>query len=300
MARLFPGMDPYLEDPAFWEDFHRRFITQLADDLLEHLPANYDAHIDERIRLVESESETAEARLPDVSVDRLTHPYTEQNAAEKGSIATLEPVTIPMLSVEEHRDVWIEIQRLPERELVTAIEVLSPTNKQGKDAADYHAKRLALHSRKVNLVEIDLLRGGKRLVFAEALPAGDYFAFVTRGSRHAADVYPWRLRDRLPAIPIPLQTPDPDITLDLSAVFAAAYERGRYWRRLRYNWPVRPPFSVEDGGWVSGIVGERAHGMTCKSVNYFDRIVYTSARCGMPTRMRRDKTDPMSFISTEN
>jgi hypothetical protein len=206
-------MDPYLEDPAFWEDFHRRFITQLADYLLEKLPETYDAHIDERVRLVEG--------------------------------------------AQEHRDVWIKIVHLPERRLVTAIEVFSPSNKEGDGAVEYHAKRVSLYTRHVNLVELALLRGGERLSFAKPLPAGDYYAFVTRGRRRYVDVYPWKLRDRLPTIPIPLQSPDPDISLDLAAVFSGAYERGRYPRRLRYGKPLQPPMSAKDAAWASQIVGDR-------------------------------------------
>ena len=188
MASLFPGMDPYLEDPAYWEDFHRRFITELADNLLQRLPDTYDAHIDERVRLVEAEQGSVGTRLPDVSVDRKFRAPGVETRQSGSAMATLEPVAIPMPTLEEHRDVWIEIVHLPERRLVTAIEVFSPTNKEGDDAAVYHAKRLSLYSRHVNLVEIDLLRGGQRLSFAKPLPSGDYYAFVTR-ARHGGQTY---------------------------------------------------------------------------------------------------------------
>jgi len=249
-------MDPFLEDPAFWEDFHRRFITELADYLLEKLPDNYDAHIDERVRLVEAEHGVG-TRLPDVSVDRpidLPPPSTSRGG---GATATLEPVSIPMLMLEEHRDVWIEIVHLPQRRIVTAIEVFSPSNKEGDDAIDYHAKRMSLYARHVNLVELDLLRGGDRLTFAKPLPAADYYAFVTRARRRLVDVYHWHLRDPLPTIPVPLQAPDPDIGLEIAAVFAGAYERGRYSRRLRYGEPLRPPLSAKDAAWAAQIVGGR-------------------------------------------
>ena len=49
-------------------------------------------------------------------------------------VLTLEPVTIdlPVEEIEEVRDLWIEIRHRPDRDLVTAIEVLSPTNKMGE------------------------------------------------------------------------------------------------------------------------------------------------------------------------
>ena len=33
MPSPFPGMNPYLEHPDTWEDFHTRFITHAADTL---------------------------------------------------------------------------------------------------------------------------------------------------------------------------------------------------------------------------------------------------------------------------
>ena len=38
MNSPFPGMDPYLEDPAIWMDFHERFITYCSDFLNDSLP----------------------------------------------------------------------------------------------------------------------------------------------------------------------------------------------------------------------------------------------------------------------
>jgi hypothetical protein len=250
-------MDPFLEDPAFWEDFHRRFITELADYLLERLPDAYDAHIDERVRLVEAEQGSVGTRLPDVSVDRPIDLPAVPTSRGSGAIATPEPVSVPMLMLQEHRDVWLEIVHLPERRLVTAIEVFSPSNKEGDDAVEYHAKRMSLYGRHVNLVELDLLRGGDRLTFAEPLPAGDYYAFVTRARQRFAQVYSWTLRDPLPTIRLPLQSPDPDIALDLSAVFASAYQRGRYSRRLRYGEPLRSRLDADDAAWAAQIVGDK-------------------------------------------
>ena len=35
MASPFPGMDPYLEDPGFWPDFHHRFLDDWCDAVLD-------------------------------------------------------------------------------------------------------------------------------------------------------------------------------------------------------------------------------------------------------------------------
>ena len=94
----------------------------------------------------------------------------------------LEPVTIdlPVEEIEEVRDLWIEIRHRPDRDLVTAIEVLSPTNKLGEGYWQYQGKPRALIRQNVHLVELDLLVRGQRLPMRQELPAGDFFAFVSR------------------------------------------------------------------------------------------------------------------------
>ena len=145
---------------------------------------------------------------------------------------TLEPVTIdlPVVEIEEVRDLWIEIRHRPDRDLVTAIEILSPTNKQGEGYWQYQSKRRSLIRQNVHLVELDLLVRGQRLPIGE-LPAGDFFAFVSRADRRSkCEVYAWSVRNCLPNIRIPLRAPDPDVVLELSAIFAFGYDRGRYAR----------------------------------------------------------------------
>ena len=65
---------------------------------------------------------------------------------------------------------WIEIKRLPDRSLVTVIEILSPTNKIGSGRAEYIEKRKEWIRQPIHLVEIDLLLGGQRLPMGGRLP----------------------------------------------------------------------------------------------------------------------------------
>ena len=66
------------------------------------------------------------------------------------------------------------------RQLVTAIEVLSPTNKRGEGRGEYLARRRRLFLSTAHLMEIDLLRGGKRVPMQKALPPAPYFVFLSR------------------------------------------------------------------------------------------------------------------------
>ncbi len=193
---------------------------------------------------------TGEARLgfrPDVSIVREERvPVTSK---EQGGVGTLEPVAIPPArkDLDEVPERWIEIKRLPDLALVTVIEILSPTNKSGLGRSQHLQKRRELLDQPVHLVEIDLLLRGLRLPVGGPLPPGDYYAFVSRAEkRDSSDVYAWSIRRALPAIPIPLSPPDPDLSLDLAAVVARAYDQGRYHRLIHYADPLDLPLALDD------------------------------------------------------
>ena len=251
MPSPFPGVDPYIEDQSFWRDFHTRFITYCSDSLSESLPVDYVARIEERFYLVEAREETGRQYLPDVAIVKES-PFPSGPSASSVTL-TLEPVTVPHKEVatEEVRERWLEVRRSPDWEVITAIELLSPTNKSATGQRKYLEKRIDFLQRSVHLVEIDLLLGGLRLPMARPLPAGDHFALVTRAERLPdCDVYAWSIRRPLPTIPIPLRSPDLDVTLDLAAVFAAAYARGRYARLIDYKDPLSLPIRPDDRSWV--------------------------------------------------
>jgi hypothetical protein len=256
MPSPFPGIDPYLESQGYWPDFHAGLILYCRDTLNELLPESYEARISEQLRLVELKEPVARTVLPDVAV--LQRGSTGTPAARpEGGLLTLEPVTLdlPLLEVEEVRDLWIEIRHRPQRNLVTAIEILSPSNKTGAGRHDYLVKRFELTRQQVHFVELDLLLRGQRLPMEQALPPGDFYAFLRRAENcKQSQVYAWTIRQPLPVIPIPLLAPDPDIPLDLAGLFALAYDRGRYARSLDYAANLDLPLAPADLAWARELV----------------------------------------------
>jgi Protein of unknown function (DUF4058) len=255
MPSPFPGMDPFLESQGRWRDLHASLITYSRDALNEVLSENYVAQIDEQIRLVSPDAVVG-VLYPDVLVGREPRARSAPFDAPHGSALTLEPFTVPLLKgdLEEVRDTWIEIRNLPGLELVTVIEVLSPTNKTGAGRVEYLDKRDGYIDRPVNLVELDLLLGGRRLPMKRPMPPGDFYALVARAERRPdCDVYALSLREPLPSIPIPLKAPDPDVRLNLAEVFALAYERGRYGRTIDYGRSLDLPLQPEDRVWAEEI-----------------------------------------------
>ncbi len=249
MASPFPGMDPYLEDPAFWADFHQRFIVDLCDAIADVLPASYEARLAETVNLVQMDPEIVKRIFPDIAVTRKRR--AARAKSQRAPTLVLEPVTIPHEVLDELRQGRIEILQRPERRLVGVLELLSPTNKTGDGWLEYRAKRNAILGQKVHLVELDLLVGGNRLPLLRPLPAGDYYALISRADdRPNCAVYAWTVRQPLPIIPIPLRAPDADLHIDLGAVFRVTYERGRYAPSLRYGKAPLAPLKASDAQWA--------------------------------------------------
>lgn len=255
MRSPFPGMDPYLEDQGRWPDFHASTITYCRDALSDCLPDDYVAQMGEEVRVVTWQEGHDRSMRPDVAIVRHGGSGGSEQPAGGGMVATLEPIAIPFAAaVDEVRDTWIEIRRLPDERLVTAIEVLSPTNKGSSGLTEYLDKRHRLRTQGVNLVEIDLLIAGRRLPMAKPLPPGDFFTIISRASKsELGDVYAWSIQRPLPKIPIPLEDPDPDVFLDLAEVFALAYQRGRYARLINYNRPLDLPLHPQDKVWAEKV-----------------------------------------------
>jgi hypothetical protein len=265
MPSPFPGMNPYLEAPAVWEDFHGELTYACRRVLLDRLPPAYDASVSEQVRLVEVSRRThglpvAKSIRPDVAVvHKLAARKTRSPTARPAGTAVLDPVTIAVPEEEEQEiiDRWIEIRYRPDGSLVTVIEVLSPSNKNPEGFDEYRAKRRALLRQRVNLVEIDLLIGGRRTEPPELLPQGDYYTTVSRRDRLGVrDVYAWSVRRTLPVVHVPLRAPEPDVDLDLASAFTIAFERGEYERRLRYGGRPPAPLRREDAEWAMEVVRE--------------------------------------------
>ncbi|MFN8513291.1 MAG: DUF4058 family protein [Chloroflexia bacterium] len=114
-------------------------------------------------------------------------------------------------------------------------------------------KRRELFRSDAHLLEIDLLRGGKRPDAGIALPDEPYFTFLSRAQyRPRIFIWPMPLRNALPVVAVPLLPPDPDLPLDLTAALKRIYATARYDLRIDYRQPPPPPdISAEDAAWVA-------------------------------------------------
>jgi hypothetical protein len=49
MPSPFPGMNPYLENPELWPEFHSRLMVALADEILPHIRPKYRVEVEKRV-----------------------------------------------------------------------------------------------------------------------------------------------------------------------------------------------------------------------------------------------------------
>lgn len=252
MPSPFPGMDPFLESPETWLDFHYTFINYWREAIADALPDEFEANLGERVYLVEVDPESRKLIYPDVAV---SHAEPASRSGSASASATLEPVTIPLETIEGPRETYIEILHRPDRSLVAVLELLSPANKQSPGRTEYLSKRNAILRQNVHLLELDLLLGGERLPLQRPLPVGDYYYLVARAElRPDCQVYAWTLPHVLPRLPLPLRPPYKDAVIDLGQVFTTAYDRGRFGRRLAYQRPCPAPLRDDQRSWVASIV----------------------------------------------
>ncbi|MGL6096817.1 MAG: DUF4058 family protein [Fimbriiglobus sp.] len=254
MPSPFPGMNPYLEHPHVWADFHDRFLVYLAESLSAQTGREYVVRIEEHV-FVSDETDANSAgsqHIADVSAAETAHfPLLDAGAA----VATIAaPMTGTIPPMVRERVTYLEIRDRRDRRVVTVIEVLSPANKRpGRGRRQFESKRLAFLGSAAAYVEIDLLRGGPRMPLI-GLPPCDYYVAVSRADdRPDVGLWPVRLREPLPKIPVPLRPGEPEPAVDLQAILHRVYDAAGYEREIPTG-PPDPPLAADDAAWAAALV----------------------------------------------
>lgn len=235
--KLFPGMNPYLENPDLWTEVHFGLISVLARSLNRMITPKYRAAVEKRVY-----SDTLLVAIPDVSV-------TQQIRTATGTLSQPILVTVPL--TEEVQERYLEIREVGTDVVVTVLEVLSPKNKRmGEGKAKYDAKRQAILNSTANFVEIDLLRTGEPKPVAGGR-ASDYRILVSRAAqRPAAELYPFNLRDEMPRFLLPLRQPQEEPVIDLNRMLEQAYDEAALALAIDYTRQPVPPVSEPDFAWI--------------------------------------------------
>lgn len=255
MPSPFPGMDPFIESQA-WEDFHTAAIGVIRESLTPNLHGRYTSWIERRVYIEHPDIEDPddELRIADVAV---VPGGSSGEMSPAGAVASLAPAIGQVAMPEQRREAYIVIRKGDTKEVVTIIELLSPANKRagGNGEIEYRDKRESIFESHTHLLEIDLLRGGRRPPMRTPRPPGDYFAILSRGRRRPrAEIYSWPLMDELPIIPVPLAGDDPDVPLNLQDVLNTVYDRAGYDGMMDYTAQLVPVADDQTRQWIGGIL----------------------------------------------
>lgn len=269
MPSPFPGMDPYLETTDWFPDLRSSLIHHVKARLNRVLPESYYAQSDYRYWF-EYSRRYIDPGIEDVRSAR----KARQGRYDRVVVAEPQPAGPLIVSVETtvhgpFKQAFLEVRRWRGKKvrLITAIEILSPYNKQigNPSRGQYVERQRQVLREDAHLVEIDLLRGGidtaavpRDVVAAKAGPF-DYSVSIHRFDQPKDfRVIPISMMQRLPEIPIPLLPGDPDVPVDLQAAFDQAYDIGPFGREIEYEKDrIVPRLDATQAAWAAKLIKKR-------------------------------------------
>ena len=254
MSTPFPGMDPYLEHPTLWADVHDSLLAAIRDELVPLVAPKYYVALQRHAYLLLGGGERAYLGKPDVAVGMPTLPLGAWSTAPLAGSAGVLEVEVPMK--EEMDENYLEVREVKTGKLITVIELLSPVNKSHPEGREeYIKKRNQILGTRTNLVEIDLLRSGQPMMVFGAESTSHYRILVSPGWRRPrAQLYPFTLREPIPAFPLPLLPKEEQPLVPLNELLHKLYQRARFDLRLDYTVPPTPPLGLEDSQWARALL----------------------------------------------
>jgi Protein of unknown function (DUF4058) len=258
MKSPFPGMDPFIEARGLWPDFHQRLMGRIADLVSQALPPQYVARLGHRTYIDRISDDLAGDEThfePDVSLLQRGGPSAPPGGGEPAEVKAGAVIMHAAPSGSDTKEVYLDIFDLdPDRRLVTSIEVLSPANKRfrGTGWKQYARKRDLLLQGRANLVELDLLRGGRRHAMQEPWPDSPYYILVSKKwNVPACHVWPAYAIRPLPELEVPLERNDAELRIPLQECVDAVFAASRYGEDVRYDEPIVPLLSREESQLVT-------------------------------------------------
>ncbi len=252
MPSPFPGMNPYFEQRPVWRGFHTSYLVTLRRALVAALAPRYRVELEESLYLDYGGDQGGFFAVADAAVGG--HTPDGGSAAEPATDDAPVTTTVNLRITRRRLKRRVVILDAAGPAVVCVIELLSPSEKRaGKDRERYLAKRARVFASDTHLIEIDLLRGGQRMPAAD-MPSCSYCVLVSRaGLRPRVGLWPLGLRDRLPAIRVPLVGNDPEPSLDLQTALDQVHDDDGY-RHTIYDGRPSPPLIPADAAWAAALI----------------------------------------------
>ncbi|MDZ8081917.1 MAG: DUF4058 family protein [Nostoc sp. DcaGUA01] len=258
MPSPFPGMNPYLENPELWPEFHHWIITAIAELLVPQLRPKYRVAVEKRVYQMIDDNSILIGIL-DVTVGRSVTSIDKEKLNIAVASPPAKPITVNVPMPEEVREGYLEVREVGTGEVVVAIEVLSPKNKRpGEGRKAYESKRQLVLGSLIHLIEIDLLRGGEPMAILGNQIKSDYRILVSRSEfRPRAELYPFGLQEQIPTFLLPLRRGDTEPLVDLQALIHGVYERAGFDLAIDYTSKPIPPLFEADAVWANELLQQQ-------------------------------------------
>ncbi|NET02449.1 MAG: DUF4058 family protein [Sphaerospermopsis sp. SIO1G1] len=254
MPSPFPGMNPYLENPDLWPEFHSRLMIALADTIFPHIKPKYRVAVEKRV-YNNDDGNSVLIGIPDVTIATSLKPTNQEPTNVAVISPPVKPITVDVPIPEEIRETYLEVREVSTGEVITVIELLSPKNKrQGEGRNAYQNKRLQILGSATHLVEIDLLRGGEAMPILNNQIKSHYRILVSRSqTRPKAELYAFNLSTPIPSFLLPLKKEDAEPLIDLQTVIQDLFDRAGLDLAIDYNSPIVPPLQETDLVWINDL-----------------------------------------------
>lgn len=261
MPSPFPGMNPYLENQDLWSEVHSRLIVAVANAIAPQLSLNYRVAIEKRTYLNVS---TELVGIPDVTVmsrgfDTTATLQTTNQYSRTSILTRVEPTLVKIPMPETIKEGYLEIREGFGGKVITVIEILSPTNKRaGPGRDEYEKKRNEVLQHQTNLVEIDLLRGGKQMPVLGVTGKSDYRILVCQGEAlPLGKLYAFSVRQPIPIFSVPLKPGETQPEVNLQELLEEIYEQARFDLAIDYLLEPVPPLKLKEREWANVILQEQ-------------------------------------------
>ena len=211
-------IDPWAEAARYFHQIHGCIISDLLERLrLPLLQLGYIAARETSLQIAERVKPDVAIRNPNLAPDEIN----KWDYAAAAAAVLLEPGINIEDAVPELEAV--KISQIESRELVTVIEIISPSNKDLLADMEYyqHRRDRLVKDKGINVVEIDLTRSVKRLV--RDLVASTYPYHIAIHLPHDAWLIGWEYGDLLKAFALPLR--NEVIPIDTQVVYKSAYQQ---------------------------------------------------------------------------
>jgi hypothetical protein len=223
--------------------------------------------------------------VPDVAVAQGQRQSTQSTVALATVSRPSDAVTVTLTIPETIRQGYLEIREIATSQVITVVEVLSPTNKRpGRGRMEYETKRATLLGSLCNFVEIDLLRQWPPLVIPQGIEPSAYRILVSpQELRPQASWYGFNLADPIPLFELPLQSGDQIPVVDLKGLLDGIYDRSGYGLVIDYahNGLQCVMFTHQDTGvWADMVSIFWAAGLQVVSAWYIDTETSSELRQG--------------------